>query len=111
RGVTVPRADRHREGLAGEPGLLEAPLLPLRVGDETCLLVLERHARRQAEPEAARVVGDGVDAELLAERVEEHVARLDDGPVQVDGAVPARLPAAEEVIPEGDAPTAVHARV
>src|SRR5437870_13520089 len=57
-----------------------------------------------------RVLGDPIDAEPAPHLVEEHVARLDDGLVQVDGTVPALLPAVEEMVPDGDAARAGDAR-
>jgi len=62
--------------------------------------VLEVDTGGHAEPEGARVLGDDVDAEPLRDLIEEHVARLHQGFVQVDRAVPALLPAAKVVVPE-----------
>src|SRR5206468_13120012 len=97
------------ERLALEPGLVEAPPLPRRVGDRPALLVREGDASGEAEPEAMRVLRDPVDAEPAPRLVEEHVARLDDGLVQVHGAVPPLLPAVEEMVAERDAARAGHA--
>src|SRR5207247_8739579 len=110
RGGHVALADRHRKRLALEPRLAEAPPLPLGVRDRADLLVREGDAGGEPEPEPMRVLGDPIDAQPAPHLVEEYVARLDDGLVQVDGAVPALLPAAEEMVAEGDAARAGHAR-
>src|SRR6266436_1564298 len=110
RGGHVALADRDRERLALEPGLAEAPPLPLRVRDRPGLLVREGDAGGTPKPQAMRVLGDPIDAQPAPNLVEEHVARLDDGLVQVDGAVPALLPAVEEMVPEGHAARAGDAR-
>src|SRR5439155_11709538 len=73
----VSLADRDRERLAGEPRLVEAAALPLRIGDRARLLVFEADAGREAEAQAARVLGDAVDAETLARLVEEGLRRID----------------------------------
>src|SRR5262249_29605662 len=96
--VALP--DRHREGLAREPGTMEPALLPLRVGNRAALLVLEPDARGEPETEAPRVLGDEVHAETLSGLVEEDVAGLDDGLVEAHVAMPAMAPAAEEVVAE-----------
>src|SRR5262249_42563924 len=101
---------RHREGRAGEPGTMEPALLPLRVGNRACLLVLEPDPGGEPETEAPRVLGDQVDAEALSGLVEEHVARLDDGLVEAHVTVPAMAPAAEEVVAERNATAAAAAR-
>ena len=107
----VPLPDRRRHGLARHPRPLEPAQLPLRVGNDARLLVLQADARRRAQAEAARPRRDGVDPEPLAELVEEHVARLDDRLVKGDRPVSAVPPAAEEVIAERHAAAAVDARL
>src|SRR5439155_25085082 len=91
----VSLADGDRERFAGEPRLVEATALPLRVGDGPGLLVLETDTGRQPEPETAGVLGDRVHAQPLTHRVEEHVARLHDRRVEAHRPMSTLPPAPE----------------
>ena len=67
-------------------------------------LVLERDAGRRAQAEAVRVVGDVIDAEPLADLVEDHVARAHQRLVYIHVAVAARAPAAKVRLPKKSPP-------
>src|SRR5262249_61318261 len=99
-GGDVRLADHAREGLAGEPRLLEPALLPRGARDRARILVVEPDAGREAEAEVVRPLCHQVDAEALAHLVEVDVARLDDRLVEGDRAVPLLLPPLAILLPQ-----------
>ena len=82
-----PLANRHRNGFARIPFVLENALHPLRRGDQPRRLGGQVDARARPQAQALGEVIDLVDAQHLSHGVKEHVARFADGLVDVYGAV------------------------
>ena len=74
RGQIVALADAHRDGVAGEPLLLEAALLPFLRGQQSADFAVDVDAGLLAEAELADELVDGVDAQILRQAVEIGVA-------------------------------------
>src|SRR5512137_597103 len=89
------------------PLVLEPLELPFLGGHEPLLLSRQGNPRETSQAEKPRVLGYLVNPEQAADIVEIHVARLHNGPVQVDGAVPFLLPAPECMVPEREGSVAL----
>src|SRR4029453_10711479 len=85
----------------GIPRMAPHPRAPFDVGHQPGALAAEVDAGLRAQPEAARIARDGIDAELLAEGIEIDVARLAQGRPQVHPPVTAPQMAAERGVVEG----------
>ena len=107
----LPLPDADRDGFAGVPLLAGAGLLPLGRRHDAGDLVRQVDAGLHAEAEQRRPLVDPIDPQHVADRVEEHVARLLDGVAQVDGAVAALAPALEVAAVERRAARTVHLEV
>src|SRR6185436_21104179 len=99
RGEVVALADANRDGVADEPLLLEAALLPVLRGQQPVDFAFDVDTGFAAQAELADEIVDGVDAEVVGQTVEIGIAGLDYRLVHVDQAVTARLPVAVGAAP------------
>ena len=103
-------ADRHVERLTAVPRLVETAPFPCRVGEEPPDR-FQGQPQVAAQPEAARVLGRGVDPQPFTEPIEIHVARLDDGLLQIHPPMPPPHPTAERAAAGLQAAGTIHVGV
>ncbi len=87
RNLRLTLADADGNRVAGVIPLVEVLHLPLRRGHHSGHLVGQVDAGLRAQAEGGCVFGDGVDAQLLRQRVEKGVARQRNGLLDIQHAV------------------------